>query len=353
MIVKNEEPVIERALRSALPFVTTWVIVDTGSTDRTKEIVQRVMGNLPGLLVDRPWVDFGHNRSEALTLCSGRMDWAIMMDADDTLEGTVPPAASWNRTDVDGYVMSLHHDQMRHERVQVFRVAVDWCYTGVIHEQATVRGRDAVVARLPAETYMITRCEGVRSRDPLKYVKDAAVLLCEWAREKSPRTLFFLAQSYRDAGMREEAAARYREYLTMPGATQQEKYLSIMSLIDLVTDPEELTRLAWNGIELVPSRLEVPYLYLVRWRSEERPMGYQQFAIATVLKGRKPADTDVFVNPGIYAWGLDNEIMGVAGSVGRWDVVKDAAVRCVVHMPTADMRAAATQRIRLADGKLG
>jgi glycosyltransferase involved in cell wall biosynthesis len=38
MIVKNEEAVLERALRSALPFISTYVIVDTGSTDSTKDI---------------------------------------------------------------------------------------------------------------------------------------------------------------------------------------------------------------------------------------------------------------------------------------------------------------------------
>jgi glycosyltransferase involved in cell wall biosynthesis len=70
MIVKDEENVIERALRSVLRTVDTWCIVDTGSTDKTKEIIQKVADELGkvGHLYDRKWVNFGHNRSEALTL---------------------------------------------------------------------------------------------------------------------------------------------------------------------------------------------------------------------------------------------------------------------------------------------
>jgi glycosyltransferase involved in cell wall biosynthesis len=355
MIVRNEEAVIERALRSARPFISTWVIVDTGSTDTTKEIVMRVMGDMPGVLESRPWVDFGHNRTEAMELCEGRMDWAIMLDADDTLEGVVPPAHIWSIPNIDGMLMTLHHDQMRHERVQVFRVAAGWCYTGAVHEVAMLKsGAPANVARLSSEIYMITRCEGARSRDPDKYKKDAAVLLGIWEKEgeKDHRTLFYLAQSYRDAQMNTDAIQRYKEYLDISGATDQEKYLSIVSLLTLVDDPAERTALVWAAIELVPTRLEAPYIYINRWRMEGRKMGIQQFAIATAIKGRKPADSDVYTNQLVYDWGLDNELMGVAAEVGRWSVVRDSAIRCATNMPDSTMREAAIQRIRLANEKL-
>ena len=41
MIVKNEEDVLERCLESATELVDEIIIVDTGSTDRTKEIASR------------------------------------------------------------------------------------------------------------------------------------------------------------------------------------------------------------------------------------------------------------------------------------------------------------------------
>ena len=68
MIVKNESRVIERCLRSAKPFIHSWAISDTGSTDGTQDIIRRVMADVPGELIERPWVDFAHNRNQALEL---------------------------------------------------------------------------------------------------------------------------------------------------------------------------------------------------------------------------------------------------------------------------------------------
>jgi glycosyltransferase involved in cell wall biosynthesis len=41
MIVKDESKVIERALRSAAPFIDTYSICDTGSSDKTKDIIKK------------------------------------------------------------------------------------------------------------------------------------------------------------------------------------------------------------------------------------------------------------------------------------------------------------------------
>jgi glycosyltransferase involved in cell wall biosynthesis len=354
MIVKDEEAVIERALRSARPFINTWTIVDTGSTDKTKEIIHRVMGDMPGLLAERPWVNFGHNRSEALKLAEDHMDWAIMMDADDTMEGTVPPAHVWKLPNIDGMTMTLQHGQMRHRRIQVMRLAAGWSYKGVLHEIATCKLEKPRIEMLPEETYMITRCEGVRSRNPNKYKDDADVLLKEWeSGNKTPRTLFYMAQSYRDANMKPEAIARYSEYMDISGATVHEKYLALLSLSTLVDDPVERTKIAWQGIELVPSRLEVPYTYMTRWRQEGLKMGLQQFAIASILPTRKPNPNDIYINPLIYDWGMDNELMGVAAEVGRWNIARDTAMRCAIYMPTAEMREASVQRVKMANQLLG
>ena len=44
MIVKNEAPVIRRCLDSVRSLIDYWVIVDTGSTDGTQDIVCNVLG---------------------------------------------------------------------------------------------------------------------------------------------------------------------------------------------------------------------------------------------------------------------------------------------------------------------
>ena len=85
MIVKNEREVIERCLSSVKQLIDYWIIVDTGSTDGTQEVVKKFLKDIPGELHERPWVDFGYNRNEAMKLAEGKTDYLFFIDADDRL----------------------------------------------------------------------------------------------------------------------------------------------------------------------------------------------------------------------------------------------------------------------------
>ena len=86
MIVKDEAPVIVRCLESVRPIIDYWIIVDTGSTDGTQDLIEKYFHDVPGELHQRPWVDFAHNRSEALVLARKHGDYSLIIDADDALE---------------------------------------------------------------------------------------------------------------------------------------------------------------------------------------------------------------------------------------------------------------------------
>ena len=82
MIVKNEESVIERAIRSVRSIIDYWVICDTGSTDETPATILRLLAGIPGELHNKEWVNFGHNRTEAIRLAKDKADYILIMDAD-------------------------------------------------------------------------------------------------------------------------------------------------------------------------------------------------------------------------------------------------------------------------------
>ena len=80
MIVKNEEAVLERCLKSVAGLVDEIIIVDTGSTDETKAIASRYADRV----LDFEWIDdFSAARNYAFDQAT--MDYQMWLDADDVL----------------------------------------------------------------------------------------------------------------------------------------------------------------------------------------------------------------------------------------------------------------------------
>jgi glycosyltransferase involved in cell wall biosynthesis/Tfp pilus assembly protein PilF len=81
MIVRNEQAHLPACLASVIGLVDEMVVVDTGSTDRTKEIAARFGAKV----YDFPWRDdFAAARNEALSRATG--DWVLWLDADDRID---------------------------------------------------------------------------------------------------------------------------------------------------------------------------------------------------------------------------------------------------------------------------
>lgn len=81
MIVKNEENVLKRCLDSVYDLVDEIVIVDTGSSDSTKEIAQKYTDKI----YDFEWIhDFSAARNFSFSKCT--KDYIYVADADEYLD---------------------------------------------------------------------------------------------------------------------------------------------------------------------------------------------------------------------------------------------------------------------------
>src|ERR1700731_2285460 len=81
LIARNEQAPPPAGLRSVPSLFPDIVLVDTGSTDRTKEIATRFGARV----FDFPWCDsFAAARNEGLRHATG--DWIFWLDADDRLD---------------------------------------------------------------------------------------------------------------------------------------------------------------------------------------------------------------------------------------------------------------------------
>ena len=80
LIARDEEQMLPGALESVYGAVDEIIVVDTGSSDKTKEVAK----SAGALVVDHFWQDdFSAARNQALSHATG--DWILVLDADERL----------------------------------------------------------------------------------------------------------------------------------------------------------------------------------------------------------------------------------------------------------------------------
>lgn len=135
MIVRNEEHNLTNCLESVKGLFDEIVIVDTGSTDRTKEIARKFGARI----IDFAWIDdFAAARNVALENATGY--YAFWMDADDVITPTEraklgPLLQSLTTGQKTAYVVRCASGQTVVDHVRLFPLlpSVRWTYR--VHEQ--------------------------------------------------------------------------------------------------------------------------------------------------------------------------------------------------------------------------
>jgi glycosyltransferase involved in cell wall biosynthesis len=317
MIVKDESAVIRRCLESVLPVISDWVIVDTGSTDNTKGIIRECLGDIPGELYERPWKNFGHNRSEALALAKGKGDYLLIIDADEVL--FFEPGFTWPQLTEDAYFIQTRSGNTSYARMQLVSNRLHWQFVGVLHEY--IYSPEMKAAGTINHVYNYPYPDGARSSDPNKYKRDALVLESALLEEPdNPRYAFYLAQSYRDAGEFDLALKNYKKRIEM-GGWPEEVWFSLyqVALLGMQVGEEwTLTKERFlTAYEYRPSRAEPLYHIANYYRINDHPA----LAFLYASLGEKiPLPEDIlFVERAVYEYLLPMELAISAHWTGRYD----------------------------------
>jgi glycosyltransferase involved in cell wall biosynthesis len=355
MIVRNETHVIERCLSTVRGLIDHWTIVDTGSTDDTRDKVRAALSGIPGELHEREWRNFGHNRSEALALARPHADYSFVIDADETLE--VPTGFAWPAMSAAQYRLLHANGSNRYWRTSLVANRLPWRYVGVLHEYIDAPGAGlAVNLDGPVVWGYFDGGRSVGLSTVEKYARDARTLEAALVEEPdNARYQFYLAQSYRDSGQVDRAIAAYLKRAEM-GGWEEEVWYSLHQVAALQVQagaPADVVIASYlRAHEARPSRAEA-LTDLARYlRLRERHVLAHIFA-ARAKDMPRPADI-LFLADDVYAWRALDEYAVSAYWVGDFEASADAC-RSLLDAPStpADQRARITENYRFAVDRLG
>ena len=158
IIVKNEEKMLNQCLKHLIPLNYEIVVVDTGSTDGTKDVAI----NYTDKVYDYPWnQDFSAARNFAISKASN--DYIFMIDSDEIL-------ASCDKKELETYIQrypdgigrvmiisEYYRDNEKYSvKNQVSRIfsKKKYCYQGRIHEQVVpIEGETGTIYDAPIHIY--------------------------------------------------------------------------------------------------------------------------------------------------------------------------------------------------------
>ena len=317
LIARDEEELLPRLLASCGGAFDEVVLVDTGSTDGTVTVFEAWAASQPtvrGRVVAFPWVDdFGAARQVALDALES--DWCVWADCDDVLvgAGALRGAVGAARDGVCG--LTARYDYVatefaRHVRV-VRRGAGRW--RGAVHEALDV---DGPVEALPEDLVRWVHLPAEHEGPKPRLLRDRAILERELAADGSDeRTVFYLAQTYRDLGDLPRAVAMYERRAAMAG-WPEETFFARFQAGALLADtdwPRAMAGLvaAW---EQRPQRLEPLQLLSAHLRLRGEYETADLFARRGLGVPRPP--DELFVAGWVYAWGMTFERSVTAYWVG-------------------------------------
>ena len=328
MIVKNETPVLARLFDSVKDVISYYVIVDTGSTDNTPAYIKEWMDNagIPGEVHCHEWVNFGHNRSQALEYAyqSKQADWALFIDADEELAFSDPLFYQKLQPGVS-YGLEKHHNQLRYQLMNLVDISqTRWRWQGVVHEYLEFIEGSKIRAVLPDAWIIYHAGEGVRSRgisEQQKYMNDANLLEAELQKHPDDcRSCFYLAQSYRDAGYLEKAYETYLHRATMAGWPEENFVAQCCAgklAVQLNKPYTEILEVLLKAYEMRPSRGAEPLHLLAEYCRNKNLFAQAYMFAKTGSQIPYPADM-LFVPQDIYSWRIFDELAVAAYWVGHY-----------------------------------
>ncbi|HEX6825935.1 MAG TPA: glycosyltransferase, partial [Nitrospiraceae bacterium] len=221
-IVRNEAARIQRCVNSLLPHVDGAVIVDTGSTDGTQDLIRRAFeaAGKPVEIHAVPFENFGQARNAALQAArNSSLGWDYLLLADADMEFIVDDP-SWTKKLNGGpsYDVKQVAGNLIYWNRRLLHRSATGVYLCPTHEYL-----DVATAGNIDGAWFKDSADG--SNRPGKFARDIELLEKALQTETNPglvqRMTFYLAQSYFDAGNWQKAAEFYKKRTELGGFDEE------------------------------------------------------------------------------------------------------------------------------------
>jgi len=330
MIVRNESRVIERCLRSALPLIDSYVICDTGSTDDTVELIKEVLIGLPGVVHERPWIDFGHNRTELAELAHGTAKFHLLLDADMTIsvDGDLPTL------ECGVAYLARHRGEVDYLSHRMIDGTHPWTWIGATHERL---GSSRPFRNELLECLSVVHHDDGADAGAARLVRDREFMEREFRENPDdPRTIFYfglVVLKGREWVLARELLTRRVE--SMDGR-EDERYYAAVKLIQVArATGGDVVVAARRAIMIDGSRAE-GWIGLAR-ALQQSGDARQALEAARMASTCPVPATASFVEPGASTWRADTEIAHCAFKSGLASEAVAAATR-VLDSPESPPR---------------
>ena len=238
LMIKNEEKIIERCINSVLPICDAICITDTGSTDGTIVIVNKIFSQLdiPSKLYQNDWINFGISRTTSYNNAvdfinglkwDGNNTYALLLDADMTLN--IRPSFDINTFSHNGYCVIQENNVIKYQNVRLIKLNGTWKCVGPTHEYWS--GEDV---QFTDTLHILDIGDGGSKTDKLP--RDERLLLGGIKEDPlNGRYHFYLAQTYKDMG-KPDMAIKYYEKRIEIGGWAEEIYYSYYQIANCYKD---------------------------------------------------------------------------------------------------------------------
>lgn len=303
MIVKDEAQVIERCLASVRNHISHWLIVDTGSTDGTPDLIRQTLADVPGRLYQRPWVDFGYNRTEAVQAARVCAEYTLLLDADEV----VITAEDFQWPELETDLVEVAHMTGNHTRRHTALLSNrrSWQFSGALFERLVTteeHTRSLLTDLVVRELKDGNRHTGVSPIE--RNTLDARVL--ESILREDPNDLhlrYRLAACYRDSNRVTKALEAFRERASLGGDRGEvaDSLLQVAHLMQRGGADSDLVIAAYlNAWEAMPTRAE-PLTDLAGYAREQGKYSIARLMAQRALEIPAPIDAP-YIDETVYLW---------------------------------------------------